>query len=128
MEDQMLNSSKMIGFVLTSDAKRARNFYVDVLGFKFKSEDQFALVIETEENMIRISPVKDLTPAQHTVLGWEVRQIEKVASHLKERGVAFENYPWLKHNHLGIWESPSGDRVAWFKDPDGNLLSISQHV
>ncbi|MGH9528948.1 MAG: VOC family protein, partial [Terriglobales bacterium] len=86
------------------------------------------LVMETDQNMIRISPAKEFSPAQHTVLGWEVKQIERVASYLKERGVIFENYPWMKHNELGIWNSPTGDKVAWFKDPDGNVLSISQHA
>lgn len=124
----MLKANKLIGFVLTKDSKRARRFYEDTLGFKFRSEDPFALVMETDENMIRISPVKDFSPAQHTVLGWEVRPIEAVASRLKENGVTFENYPWMKHSELGIWEAPSGDKVAWFKDPDGNVLSISQHV
>jgi catechol 2,3-dioxygenase-like lactoylglutathione lyase family enzyme len=124
----MLSSNKMIGFVLTKDAQRARKFYGETLGFKFASEDQFALVMETDQNMIRISPVKDFAPAQHTVMGWEVKQIDRIATDLKERGVVFENYPGMKHSDLGIWSSPSGDKVAWFKDPDGNLLSISQHV
>src|SRR5438046_1962993 len=124
----MLRQNKLVGFALITDSKKSRHFYEEVLGLKFKSEDQFALVMETDANMIRLSPVKEFTPAQHTVLGWEVKEIEKVASFLKERGVAFENYPWMKHNDLGIWDSPSGDKVAWFKDPDGNVISISQHV
>ena len=123
----MLRSNKMMGFVITKDSKRARKFYEETLGFKFVSEDQFALVLKTDENMIRISPVKDFVPAQHTILGWEVKQIEQVASYLRERGVVFEHYPWMKHNELGIWDSPTGAKVAWFKDPDGNVLSISQH-
>jgi catechol 2,3-dioxygenase-like lactoylglutathione lyase family enzyme len=127
MEDDMLTSSKMIGFALTKDSKRSRKFYEETLGFKFMGEDQFALVMKTDENMIRISPVKDFTPAQHTILGWEVKQIERVAVHLKELGVLFERYPWAKQDDLGIWTAPSGDKVGWFKDPDGNLLSISQH-
>jgi catechol 2,3-dioxygenase-like lactoylglutathione lyase family enzyme len=124
----MLIQSKLIGFALVTDTRRSRRFYEDVLGFKFRSEDQFALVMETEANMIRLSPMKDFTPAQHTVMGWEVKNIEKVAMFLKERGVKFEQYPWMKPNEFGIWDSPSGDKVAWFKDPDGNVLSISQHV
>jgi catechol 2,3-dioxygenase-like lactoylglutathione lyase family enzyme len=124
----MLSSNKMVGFALTTDSKRARKFYQDALGFKFVKEDQFALVMKTDENMIRISPVKDFTPAQQTILGWQVTQIERVASHLKERGVVFEKYPWAKSDELGIWTAPSGDKVAWFKDPDGNVLSISQHI
>src|SRR6185437_15935671 len=118
---------KMIGFVLTKDTRRARKFYEKTLGFGFVYEDQFALVMKTDENLIRISPVEDFTPAGHTVMGWEVTQIERLASQLKERGVAFEKYPWLKHDEQGIWSAPSGDRVAWFKDPDGNVLSISEH-
>jgi len=124
----MLSSNKMIGFVTTRDSSRARQFYEDVLGFKFVSNDQFALVLETDENMIRISEVKDGTPAGHTILGWEVQNIEKVAAWLKERGVTFERYPWAKQDELGIWMAPGGDQVAWFKDPDGNVLSLSQHV
>ena len=124
----MLGKHKLIGFALTTDTKRARKFYEEVLGFRFLKEDPFALVMETDENMIRISPVKEFVPAQHTILGWEVKQIESLASHLRERGVIFQQYPWMKPNELGIWDSPSGDQVAWFKDPDGNVLSISQHV
>src|SRR4051794_31497589 len=104
----MLASSKMIGFVMTADSKRARRFYEETLGFKFVKEDQFALVMMTEENMIRISPVKEFTPAGHTVLGWQVKEIEREAQDLKERGVVFENFPWMKHSGLGIWDSPSG--------------------
>lgn len=124
----MLASTKMIGFAITKDSKRARKFYADILGFTFVSEDQFALVIKTKENMIRISTVKDFTPAGHTILGWQVADIESVAAHLKERGVVFETYAWMKQSALGIWAAPGGDKVAWFKDPDGNVLSISQHV
>jgi catechol 2,3-dioxygenase-like lactoylglutathione lyase family enzyme len=124
----MLRQNKLLGFALVTDTKRSRKFYEDVLGLKFKSEDQFALVMETDTNMIRLSPVKDHTPAQHTVLGWEVKGIEKVAIFLRERGIVFEKYPWIEPNELGIWNSPSGDKVAWFKDPDGNVISISQHV
>src|SRR5580704_8235497 len=121
----MLSSNKMVGFVTTKDSKQSRKFYEEKLGFKFIKEDQFALVMATDTNMIRISPVKDFVPAQHTVLGWEVKQIERVASFLKERGVTFENFSWMKHSDWGIWDSPTGDKVAWFKDPDGNVLSIS---
>lgn len=123
----MLKKHKMIGFALTTDPQRARKFYEEVLGFKFLEENPFALVMETDENMIRISPVKEFVPAPHTILGWEVKEIESLANYLKERGVSFERYPWMKHSEQGIWDSPSGDKVAWFKDPDGNVLSISQH-
>src|SRR4051812_38158196 len=116
----MLASRKMIGFVTTTDAARARKFYEEMLGFHFVKQDQFALVVETEQNMIRISPVKSHQPAGHTVMGWEVSEIDRVAGWLSDRGVTFERFPGLKQNEVGIWDSPSGDRVAWFKDPDGN--------
>jgi catechol 2,3-dioxygenase-like lactoylglutathione lyase family enzyme len=115
----------MIGFITTLDSKRARKFYEDVLGFKVLREDHLGLVLKAGGNTIRISPVKEFQSAQYTVLGWEVEQIDDVASHLKARGVVFERYPWMKQDALGIWDSPSGDKVAWFRDPDGNVLSIS---
>jgi catechol 2,3-dioxygenase-like lactoylglutathione lyase family enzyme len=123
----MLAAKKMVGFVITKDSARSREFYEQKLGFTFVSKDQFALVMKTEQNMIRISESKDAVAAQHTILGWQVEQIEPVATWLTERGVVFERYGWAKQDSLGIWTAPSGDKVAWFKDPDGNVLSISEH-
>ena len=99
-----------------------------MLSLKFESEDQFALEVWGGDNRIRIVPTKDFEPIPSTILGWDVPDIELVAKGLTERGVAFERYPeFLKQNALGIWDSPSGVRVAWFKDPDGNVLAISQY-
>jgi catechol 2,3-dioxygenase-like lactoylglutathione lyase family enzyme len=123
----MLASSKVIGFVPTKDAKKARAFYEGKLGFRFVSEDQFALVLRAGETMIRIAKAQDFTPAPYTVLGWEVRDIEAVVPWLQERGVAFEKYPFVQDQERGIWTAPGGNKVAWFKDPDGNVLSVSQH-
>jgi len=64
----------------------------------------------------------------YTILGWEVQNIESVVSDLKRRGVVFENYPFMQDQELGIWQSPGGTKVAWFKAPDGNVLSVSQHA
>ncbi len=124
----MLTHHKIKGFVPTKDLKRAKPFYLDVLGLKFESEDQFALEVWGGDNRIRIVPTAKFDPLPFTVLGWDVPDIESVATGLKERGVQFERYPsFMKQNELGIWDSPSGARVAWFKDPDGNLLAISQY-
>lgn len=123
----MLASSKMIGFVLTKDYDKARAFHEGKLGFQFVSVDQYALVMRAGAHMIRIVKVKDFTPAPQTVLGWEVQNIEAVVTWLTERGVAFEKYPFVQDRELGIWTVPTGDKVAWFKDPDGNILSVSQH-
>ena len=123
----MLASSKIIGFVPTKDAQKARTFYEGKLGFRFVSDDPFALVMRAGETMIRIAKAQDFTPAPYTVLGWEVRDIEAVVRWLQERGVAFEKYPFVQDQERGIWTAPGGNKVAWFKDPDGNVLSVSQH-
>lgn len=124
----MLESAKMVGFVLTKDYDKARAFYEGKLGFEFVSLDQFALVMRVGGHQIRIVKGPNVTPLQSTVLGWEVRDIDAVANWLKKQGVALEKYPFVKDRELGIWTAPSGDKVAWFKDPDGNVLSISQHL
>ena len=123
----MLKSSPIIGFVPTTDAVRARSFYVDVLKLDFVSDDQFALVVRTQSSMIRIAKTEKFTPVPYTVLGWEVSSIEEKVQALTTAGVAFERYPYLPQDDLGIWTTPNGNKVAWFKDPDGNLLSLSQH-
>jgi catechol 2,3-dioxygenase-like lactoylglutathione lyase family enzyme len=124
----MLASAKMIGFVLTKNADQARAFYEGKLGFQFVGVDSYALVMRAGENMIRVGKVQDFTPAQNTVLGWEVQNIEAAVTWLKERGVTCEKYPFVQDRELGIWTTPNGDKVAWFKDPDGNVLSVSQHA
>ncbi len=124
----MLTESKMIGFVSTTDAARAQDFYEGKLGFRYVSDDSFALVMRAGQNMIRIGKANELTPALHTVLGWEVQDIEAMVAWLISRGVVFEKYPFVQDQERGIWTTPSGDKVAWFKDPDGNVLSVSQHV
>jgi catechol 2,3-dioxygenase-like lactoylglutathione lyase family enzyme len=123
----MLASGKMIGFVPTKDAPKARAFYEGKLGFHFVSDDPFALVVRAGESTIRIAKAQDFTPAPYTVLGWEVKDIEAVVRWLQKQGVACEKYPFVEDRELGIWTAPSGDKVAWFKDPDGNVLSVSQH-
>jgi catechol 2,3-dioxygenase-like lactoylglutathione lyase family enzyme len=127
-EDGMLSSSKMTGFVLTKDYDKSRAFYEGKLGFEFVSLDQFALVMNTGQNMIRISKIPSFTPLQSTVLGWEVKDIVAMAKWLAGRGVELEKYPFVQDKELGIWSAPGGSKVAWFKDPDGNVIGISQHA
>ena len=124
----MLNSSKIVAFLLTTDYARARSFYVDTLRLEFVTQDQFALAIRANGNMIRVVRSEKFSPAQYTVLGWEVLNIESAVRDLINKGISFEKFPWAKdERELGIWTAPSGDQVAWFKDPDGNILSLSQH-
>ena len=124
----MLSAGKLIGFVPTKDPKRSREFYEGKLGFKFVSDDQFALVMQAGKSMIRIVKGAKFMPAQYTVMGWEVTDIEAMVKWLTGRGVAFEKYPFVQDQKSGIWTTPNGDKVAWFKDPDGNVLSLSEHI
>lgn len=123
----MLGTMDIIGFIPTTDAAKARTFYEKVLGLSFVSDDEFALVFNANGNMIRVVKVKQFVPAPYTILGWEVHEIEKAVAALQEKGVHFERYGFFKQDELGIWTSPTGARVAWFKDPDGNTLSLSEH-
>jgi catechol 2,3-dioxygenase-like lactoylglutathione lyase family enzyme len=123
----MIALGKMVGFVLTKDYEKARAFYEGTLGCEFVSLDQFALVVKTGGHQIRVSKVADFTPLRGTVLGWEVADIEAVVDSLTDRGVVFEKYGFVQDKKRGIWTAPGGDKVAWFKDPDGNVLSLSQH-
>jgi catechol 2,3-dioxygenase-like lactoylglutathione lyase family enzyme len=122
-----LASGKIVGFLLTKNYDEARAFFEGKLGLQFVSVDQYALVMRAGGNVIRIAKVQDFTPAQSTVLGWEVQNIEEVVTWLQERGVTFEKYPFVQDRELGIWTTPTGNKVAWFKDPAGNILSVSQH-
>ncbi len=122
----MLNSSKIISFVATKNPARARKFYGRTLGLKLISDDPFALVFDAAGTMLRVQKVGDLTPATHTVLGWKVRSIRAVIAKLAKQGVRFERYEGLLQDEQGVWTTPSGAKVAWFKDPDGNTLSLTQ--
>jgi catechol 2,3-dioxygenase-like lactoylglutathione lyase family enzyme len=124
----MLGSNDIVAFVTITDFQKARAFYEDVLGLKFVKDDGFALVFDANGIMLRAAKMKEVTPAHSTVLGWQVTEIEKMAAALAGKGVVFERFGFFKQDELGIWTAPGGDKVAWFKDPDGNILSISQHV
>jgi catechol 2,3-dioxygenase-like lactoylglutathione lyase family enzyme len=123
----MLDTGKMVGFIPTTDYEKSRAFYQTKLGLEFESLDQYALVMSVGGHKIRIAKVPNFTPLQGTVLGWEVDDIVAVATWLANRGVVFEKFPFAQDKEFGIWTPPNGDRVAWFKDPDGNILSIAQH-
>lgn len=127
-EDRMLGVMKIVAMVPTKDAEKARGFYEGVLGLRFVKDDGFALVFDANGIMVRLSKGAQGPPAQYTILGWNVNGIEEVVSGLEKRGVKFERIGFFEQDRLGIWTAPNGDKVAWFKDPDGNILSVSQHV
>jgi catechol 2,3-dioxygenase-like lactoylglutathione lyase family enzyme len=115
-----------VAFVATSKPAVSRSFYRDTLGLRLVSEDGFALVFDANGTMLRVSIVRELQPAGYTVLGWEVADIVEAAEQLQRAGVRLERYPGMPQDEHGIWRSPRGAAVAWFKDPDGNTLSITQ--
>ncbi|MBV9269152.1 MAG: VOC family protein [Acidobacteriaceae bacterium] len=123
-----LGKHNIIGFVNIVDVARAKAFYRDTLGLHLLSEEPpFALVFEANGIMLRLGMAKELPPAHGTVLGWQVPDISATVGELEEAGVRFERYAQLKQDELGIWTAPTGAKVAWFKDPDGNILSLSEH-
>jgi len=122
----VLECDKIVAFVSTRQPDRARSFYRDTLGLKLVSEDPFAIVFDAAGTMLRVSVVPELTPAKFTVLGWQVADIAAVAQELQKAGVAPERFPGMQQDELGVWSAPSGAKVAWFKDPDGNILSITE--
>lgn len=123
----MLAQCDLIGFIPTNNAERARAFYVGTLKLDFIADDRFAIVVRANGNDIRIVRMESFTPAPYTICGWKVPDIDAAARELTASGVIFEKYSFLQQDTAGIWSAPGGAKVAWFKDPDGNLLSISQH-
>lgn len=123
----MIAKSPLIAFIPTRDATQARRFYEEALGLRFISDDTFAIVMDANGIMLRIVRVGDFTPAPFTILGWQVEDIHKEVADLASRNVAFARYPYFEQSSDGVWTAPGGAKVAWFLDPDGNTLSISQH-
>jgi catechol 2,3-dioxygenase-like lactoylglutathione lyase family enzyme len=125
----MLGSMEIVAFVPTRNREKARPFYEKTLGLAFVSDDQFALVFDANGVMVRVvdvSSVAGFQPAPFTVLGWSVGDIAKIVKGLGEKGIKFERYAGMQQDPLGVWNSPSGAKVAWFKDPDGNVLSVTE--
>jgi catechol 2,3-dioxygenase-like lactoylglutathione lyase family enzyme len=119
-------NSKIISFVATQNPANALAFYAETLGLKLISDDPFAIVFDADGTMLRVQKVHELVLARHTVLGWEVADISAKTKELMKRGVHFERFEGLAQDESGIWTTPSGAKVAWFKDPDGNILSLTQ--
>ena len=122
----MLNTSKIISFVATKNPAVAWEFYERTLGLSLVSDDPFALVFNVNGVMLRVAKVQELTPAKHAILGWDVQDVCAEIEQLTKRGVRFERYAGLPQDEQGIWTSPIGAKVAWFKDGDGNTLSLTQ--
>jgi catechol 2,3-dioxygenase-like lactoylglutathione lyase family enzyme len=122
----MLGSSQVMAFAATDDAPGSLAFYRDVLGLRLIADEPFALVFDAGGTMLRIQKAGQVQPPPYTTLGWQVSDIEQVVRALREKAVEFERYQHLEQDAAGIWTTPDGTKVAWFKDPCGNLLSLTQ--
>ncbi len=122
----MLEKHRLIAFIATRDGARAREFYEKTLGLKIISDDDYAIAVDANGTMLRIQKVGEFTPHPFTALGWEAPDIGAAVALLSGRGIRFERFSGMSQDARGIWRSPSGAHVAWFKDPDGNMLSLTQ--
>jgi catechol 2,3-dioxygenase-like lactoylglutathione lyase family enzyme len=123
----MLFDGQTIAFLASRDLERAEAFYVGRLGLTRAMRDSFALVVFADRVRVRITRVEDFTPQPFTVLGWQVERIDEVVERLTAAGIDLLRYPGMEQDAAGIWRSPGGARVAWFADPDRNVLSLSEH-
>ena len=121
--------ARLVAFVATSDLDAARRFYGDVLGLELIEVTLFACVFDGGGTTLRVTVVAGgaVAPAGYTVVGWDVADVDAAVAALTARGVAFRRYEGMDQDAAGVWTSPSGSRVAWFTDPDGNVLSVQQH-
>ena len=124
----MLSDKILKAFVPTINANQARQFYMDTLGLKLLSEDNYGLEFDANGTLLRVIIVEKLIPQPFTVLGWNSDDIVSTINSLNKKGVRFERYDFFEQDTLGIWIAPGGDKVAWFKDSDGNLLSLTEEL
>lgn len=122
----MADLKKPVSFIATTNSADSRHFYESVLGLQCLSDDPFALVFDLGVSTLRIQKVESIPETNYTVLGWEVADIKVCVRELTKKGVKFENFSQLPQDELGIWNSPGGASIAWFKDSDGNTLSLTE--
>ncbi len=122
----MLADKELKAFVPTVKPDKAKLFYKDVLGLKLLSEDNYALEFDANETLLRVIIVQEFKPQAFTAIGWNVDDISSTIKSLNKQNVFCEQYDFLEQDYLGIWISPGGSKVAWFKDPDGNILSLTE--
>ena len=122
----MLGNCALVAFATTADPERARAFYQQTLGLRFLTEDPAALIFDANGTTLRLAKAARVDAAAHTILGWMVPDIEGHVARLAEMGVMFKRYDGMGQDDQGICTFPGGGRVAWFQDPDGNVLSLTQ--
>jgi len=122
----MLNNANIKAFVPTTKPAEARLFYKDILGLKLLLEDDYALEFEANGILLRVAIVPELNPHAFTILGWNVPDIASTIRSLNDKGIECKQYDFMEQDSLGVWTSPNGSKVAWFNDPDGNVLSLTE--
>ena len=121
-----LGGAALVGFVPTTDMERAERFFGEVLGLELLESSPYVAVYDAAGTKVRVTLVEGFVPQPFTVLGWEVPGLGAAVAELVERGVRFERFEGMDQDEAGIWTAPGGDRVAWFKDPNGNMLSLTE--
>jgi catechol 2,3-dioxygenase-like lactoylglutathione lyase family enzyme len=122
----MLGTSEIIAFAATADLDRAREFYEGNLGLRLVEQNPFACVFDANGTMLRVTAVAEVARPGYTVLGWRVADIAQAMTELAQAGIEFTRYEGMNQNASGVWTTPGGDKIAWFTDPDGNNLSLTQ--
>ena len=122
----MVAGNHLIAFAAITDTENAKRFYADVLGLQLIADEPWALVLDAAGTMLRLQKVQEVIPPQGTVLGWQVSDIRSAMKTLESRGVSFNRYEGLPQDTAGVWTTPDGTQIAWFNDPDGNTLSLTQ--
>ena len=123
-----LADARLQTLVWSSNIPRSEQFYSDVLGLPLTGRSHGALVYRVGQGSLRVSPVQSITSSEHTVVGFEVADFGRAVAELASRGVHFERFPGFAHDEAGAWEAPDGTKVAWFRDPDGNLISLVRYA
>ena len=125
----MMKTWKLMAFVATRDVARSATFYRDKLGLTLIEDSPYALVFDANGTTLHVTPVRELKTAEYTVLGWDVPDINEAVGKLEDAGIELKRYPGvMPQDDHGVWTAPGGGaKVAWFEDPDGNVLSVSQH-
>jgi catechol 2,3-dioxygenase-like lactoylglutathione lyase family enzyme len=124
----MLARSDLIAFAATTDLERSHAFYGSVLGLRRVEASSFANVYDAHGTMLRVTRVDRVVGAPYTTLGWAVSDVDAAIGDLVAAGATFERFPSLEQDEAGIWTAPGGARIAWFRDPDGNTLSLAEGV
>jgi catechol 2,3-dioxygenase-like lactoylglutathione lyase family enzyme len=122
----MLQAARLVAFVPVSDLGRAQAFYVGKLGLELHHADDYGCMLSSDGTTVRLALVAGYEPPPFTVLGWEVDALEDAVGALTEAGITLRRYEGMEQDEAGIWKAPSGDRVAWFPDSEGNTLSLTQ--